>query len=60
LKPCRERHLGRAAPTGTGQCFVTLEVGSGLESDYQLKSSLSCHFFNLWKFTSWNQWQSQV
>jgi hypothetical protein len=45
---------------GTGQSFVTLEVGSGLESEYQRKTSFSCNFFNLWKFSSWSQWQSQV
>lgn len=45
---------------GTGTSFVTLEAGSGLESEYQLKTSFSCNFFNLWKFSSWSQWQSQV
>jgi hypothetical protein len=45
---------------GTGKSFVTLEVGSGLESEYQRKTSFSCNFFNLWRFSSWSQWQSQV
>jgi hypothetical protein len=45
---------------GTGKTFVTLEAGSGLESEYQRKTSFSCNFFNLWKFSSWSQWQSQV
>jgi hypothetical protein len=43
-----------------GKCYVTLETGSGLENEYQQKTSFSCNFFNLWKFSSWNQWQSQV
>jgi hypothetical protein len=45
---------------GTGKSFVTLEIGSGLEGEYQRKTSFSCNFFNLWKFSAWNQWQSQV
>src|SRR6202453_2747995 len=45
---------------GTGKSFVTLELGSGLESEYQRKTSFSCNFFNLWKFSTWSQWQSQV
>jgi hypothetical protein len=45
---------------GTGKSFVTLEVSSGLEGEYQRKASFSCNFFNLWKFSSWTQWQSQV
>jgi hypothetical protein len=45
---------------GTGKSFVTLEIGSGLEGEYQRKTSFSCNFFNLWKFSSWSQWQSQV
>jgi len=45
---------------GTSKSFVTLEVGSGLESEYQRKTSFSCNFFNLWKFSTWSQWQSQV
>lgn len=45
---------------GSGRSFVTLDIGSGLENEYQRKTSLSCNFFNLWKFSSWNQWQSQV
>jgi len=45
---------------GTDKSFVILEEGSGLESEYQRKTSFSCNFFNLWKFSSWNQWQSQV
>jgi hypothetical protein len=43
-----------------GKSFVTLEVGSGLENEYQRKTSFSCNFFNLWKFSDWNQWKSQV
>lgn len=45
---------------GTGKSFVSLEVGSGLESEYQRKTSLSCNFFNLWRYSTWSQWQSQV
>jgi len=44
----------------TGSSYVTLDSGSGLESDYQRKTSFSCNFFNLWKFSTWSQWQSQV
>lgn len=51
--------LGYKDP-GTGKSFVSLEAGSGLESEYQRKTSFSCNFFNLWKFSSWSQWQSQV
>jgi hypothetical protein len=45
---------------GTGKSFVTLELGSGIESEYQRKTSFSCNFFNLWKYSTWSQWQSQV
>lgn len=44
---------------GTGKSLVTLEVGSGLEGEYQRKTSFSCNFFNLWRLSSWSQWQSQ-
>ena len=44
----------------TGKSFVTLEIGSGLEGEYQRKTSFSCNFFNLWKFSTWSQWQTQV
>lgn len=39
---------------------VTLDVGSGLERAYQAKTTFSCNFFNLWKFTSWQQFSSNV
>jgi hypothetical protein len=39
---------------------VTLGVGSGLERAYQAKTTFSCNFFNLWKFTSWQQFSSNV
>ncbi len=39
---------------------VTLDVGSGMEQDYQRKTSFSCNFFNLWKFTSWSEFTSKV
>jgi hypothetical protein len=39
---------------------VSLDIGSGLERAYQAKTTFSCNFFNLWKFTSWQQFSSNV
>lgn len=39
---------------------VTLEIGSGLENQYQRKCSLTINLFNLWKFTDWNQYSQSV
>jgi hypothetical protein len=39
---------------------VTLDVGSGLESAYQSKTTFSCNFFNLWSMSTWSQFSSKV
>jgi hypothetical protein len=39
---------------------VTLDIGSGLENDYQLKTSCACNFFNLWHVTSWSDFSKNV
>lgn len=39
---------------------VTLEVGSGLENEYQRKCTLTINLFNLWKFSDWNQYSQSV
>jgi hypothetical protein len=46
----------RAFQTGA----VTLDSGSGLELFYQQKTTFSCHVFNLWSLTSWNDFSSKA
>ncbi|MGC2639809.1 MAG: hypothetical protein WA294_21680 [Acidobacteriaceae bacterium] len=39
---------------------VTLEIGSGLENEYQRKCSFTINLFNLWKFSDWDQYSQSV
>jgi hypothetical protein len=39
---------------------VTLDIGSGLESAYQSKTTFSCNFFNLWSMSTWSEFSSKV
>jgi hypothetical protein len=39
---------------------VTLDAGSGMEQEYQRKTSFSCNFFNLWSMSTWSQFSSKV
>ncbi|SDF81351.1 hypothetical protein [Terriglobus roseus] len=34
---------------------VALDCGSGLEQEYQKKTSVNCNIFNLWSMNSWSQ-----
>jgi hypothetical protein len=43
-----------------GKSYVTLDAGSGLEAEYQRKSTFCANFFNLWKFSSWSEWTQNV
>jgi len=39
---------------------VTLDSGSGLEQEYQRKTSISCNVFNLFKWNAWDQFSSNT
>ncbi|WP_047491915.1 hypothetical protein [Terriglobus sp. TAA 43] len=39
---------------------VTLDIGSGLEQEYQKKTSFNCNIFNLWNMSSWSQFGQSV
>ena len=39
---------------------VALDVGSGLEQDYQRKTSCALNVFNLWHWTSWSQFSQTM
>ena len=39
---------------------VALDVGSGLEQDYQRKTSCTLNVFNLWKWASWDKFRQTM
>ena len=39
---------------------VLLDPGSGLEQEYQRKTSISCNVFNLFKWNTWDQFSSNT
>ena len=39
---------------------ATLDTGSGLEQEYQRKTSFSCNLFNLWSMQTWDDFASKV
>ena len=46
------------AALGTGA--VTLDAGSGLEQEYQRKTSCTCNIFGLFKYSGWDQFSSNT
>lgn len=48
--------LRKALATGA----VTLDAGSGLEQEYQRKTSCELNVFNLWHWNSWNEFSSKM
>lgn len=39
---------------------VTLDIGSGLESGFQRKTTFNLNFFNLWSMSTWQEFHSKV
>jgi hypothetical protein len=48
--------LVKALATGA----VTLDAGSGLEQEYQRKTSCELNVFNLWHWNSWSEFSSKM